>query len=282
MKDTSARRPGKANRRPTVPHRPGRPKTAGPGKGRVRLFGRHAVEAALANPARILHRLYAAKALDATLAGLVQTRGVALEARDKPGLDRLTGPGTVHQGLVLDAEALAEITLDDLLARLDGPCLLLALDQVTDPQNVGAVLRSAEVFGARAVILPARHAPAETGALAKAASGAVERVAIVRVGNLGRALEDVKREAVRAVGLAGEAETPLAEALGPEAERLCLVLGAEGPGLRPSIKQRCHALARIPMSDSAVGSLNVSNAAAVALYAARAVLGSCASARPRA
>lgn len=234
----------------------------------MRLFGRHAVEAALANPARTLHRLYAAKDLDGALADRVRTRAVALERRDKAGLDRLTGPGAVHQGLVLDADALVEITLDDLLAGLDGPCLLMALDQVTDPQNVGAVLRSAEVFGADALMLPARHAPAETGALAKAASGALEGVPIVRVGNLGRAIEDVRRERIRAVALAGEAETALEDALAG-AGRLCLVLGAEGAGLRPSIKQRCDALARIAMQRSAVGSLNVSNAAAVALYAAR-------------
>ena len=127
-------------------------------------------------------------------------------------------------------------------------------------------MRSAEVFGAAAVIVPARHAPPETGALAKAASGALERVPVVRAPNLGRALDSLAEEGIQIVGLAGEATETLAEAV--QSDRLCLVMGAEGEGLRPSTRERCAKVARIPMAPNQVGSLNVSNAAAIALYAA--------------
>jgi 23S rRNA (guanosine2251-2'-O)-methyltransferase len=148
--------------------------------------------------------------------------------------------------------------------------VLLALDRVSDPQNAGAILRSAAVFGAAAVIAPARHAAPETGALAKAASGALEAVPYCRVTNLGNALQALAERGVWLIGLAGEAESTLDAALaaappGPRA----LVLGAEGPGLRPRTRGLCHALGRIPAAGG-FASLNVSNAAAVSLYAARA------------
>ena len=269
--------PNDANR-PRKPGKPGKgpgpnrswpmraPKLPGPGTGRVRLFGRHAVEAALANPARVLHRLSLAEAPSGRLAELAAERGVPTAVLPKPELDRLVGPQTVHQGLVLECDQLEELDIEALIAGLTPPFVLMALDRVTDPQNVGAVLRSAEVFGAAAVIVPARHAPPETGALAKAASGALERVPVVRAPNLGRALDALVDEGVRLVGLAGEATEALGRAI--DSDRLCLVMGAEGEGLRPSTRERCTALARIPMADSTVGSLNVSNAAAIALYAA--------------
>jgi 23S rRNA (guanosine2251-2'-O)-methyltransferase len=166
---------------------------------------------------------------------------------------------------VVEVEPLEEVWLDELVADAPDGAVLLVLDQVTDPHNVGAILRSAAAFGAIGIVTQDRHSPPESGALAKAASGALERVKWVRAVNLARALDEIAEAGFWRIALTGDADTDLKEALGPK--RIALVLGAEGPGLRPNTREHCDALARLPIGD-AVESLNVSNAAAVALYAA--------------
>ena len=232
---------------------------------RPRLWGKHAVAAALDNPARKVLRAWATR--DAA-AALAFPKEVPVTFADVADLGRLVPHDAPHQGVVIEAEPLEDVWLGDMLG--DAPndagsrAVLLVLDQVTDPHNVGAILRSAAAFGALGIVTQDRHSPTESGALAKAASGALERVPWARVVNLARALEEIGEAGFWRVGLAGEADMELKDALGPP--RIALVLGAEGPGLRPNTREHCDALARLPI-DGAVDSLNVSNAAAVALYA---------------
>ncbi|MEO6256831.1 MAG: 23S rRNA (guanosine(2251)-2'-O)-methyltransferase RlmB [Sphingomicrobium sp.] len=229
---------------------------------RPRMWGKHAVAAALDNPARKVLRAWATH--DA--AALMQfPKGLPVTFADVADLGRLVPHDAPHQGVVIESEPLEDVWLGDLLGDAPERARLLVLDQVTDPHNVGAILRSAAAFGAIGIVTQDRHSPPESGALAKAASGALERVPWARVVNLARALEEIGEAGFWRVGLAGEAEMDLKDALGPP--RIALVLGAEGPGLRPNTREHCDALARLPIS-SAVESLNVSNAAAVALYAA--------------
>ena len=190
---------------------------------------------------------------------------VAVTLAEAPDLARLVPSDAPHQGVVIEAEPLDEAWLDELLGGASERAVLLVLDQVTDPHNVGAILRSAAAFGAIGIVTQDRHSPPESGVIAKAASGALERVPWVRVVNLARALEEIGEAGFWRIGLAGEAATELKDALGPA--RIALVLGAEGAGLRPNTREHCDALARLPIGN-AIESLNVSNAAAVALYAA--------------
>ena len=229
---------------------------------RPRFWGKHAVAAALDNPGRRVPRAWATR----ETAGFMQFPDKApVTLADVADLGRLVPGDAPHQGVVIEVEPLEESWLADLLAEAGERSTLLVLDQVTDPHNVGAILRSAAAFGALGIVTQDRHSPAESGALAKAASGALERVPWVRVVNLSRALEEIAEAGFWRIGLAGDAETDLKAALGPP--RVALVLGAEGPGMRANTREHCDAVARLPIS-AAVESLNVSNAAAVALYAA--------------
>jgi 23S rRNA (guanosine2251-2'-O)-methyltransferase len=229
---------------------------------RPRFWGKHAVAAALDNPARRVLKAWATR--DAAT-HMQFPAEVAVTLAEAPDLGRLVPNDAPHQGVVIEVEPLDEAWLDDVLAGAPDRAVLLVLDQVTDPHNVGAILRSAAAFGAIGIVTQDRHSPPESGALAKAASGALERVPWVRVVNLARALEQVGEAGFWRIGLAGDAEMNLKDALGPP--RVALVLGAEGPGLRHNTREHCDAIARLPISD-AIDSLNVSNAAAVALYAA--------------
>ena len=229
---------------------------------RPRLWGRHAVAAALDNPDRRVLRAWATR----ETAGFMQfPANVAVTLADVADLGRLVPNDAPHQGVVIEVEPLEDIWLADLLADAAERSILLVLDQVTDPHNVGAILRSAAAFGALGIVTQDRHSPVEGGVIAKAASGALERVPWARVVNLARALEEIAEAGFWRIGLAGGADTELKEALGPP--KVALVLGAEGPGMRSNTREHCDALARLPIGD-AVESLNVSNAAAIALYAA--------------
>ncbi|HYX45569.1 MAG TPA: 23S rRNA (guanosine(2251)-2'-O)-methyltransferase RlmB [Sphingomicrobium sp.] len=229
---------------------------------RPRLWGRHPVAAALDNPERKVLRAWATR----EAAGFMQfPKDVPVTLAEAPDLARLVPNDAPHQGVVIEVEPLEDAWLDELITSAPEGAVLLVLDQVTDPHNVGAILRSAAAFGAVGIVTQDRHSPPEGGVLAKAASGALERVPWVRVVNLARALEEIGEAGFWRIGLAGDSDTDLKDALGPP--RVALVLGAEGAGLRPNTREHCDSIARLPITD-AIESLNVSNAAAVALYAA--------------
>ena len=236
----------------------------------VWLFGLHSVRDALLNPTREKLRLVVTRnALD-KLGEAVAQAGLEPELSDARKFAAPLDPGSVHQGAALEVKPLNWGSLEEnCLAGDDARPLVLLLDRVTDPHNVGAILRSAEVFGARAVIVPARHAAPETGALAKTASGALERQPYLRVRNLADAMIRLRDMGYLVFGLDGEAEKTIGEAVtDARGQALALVLGAEGPGLRQKTRETCDGLVRIDAAGG-FGSLNVSNAAAVALYAAR-------------
>ncbi|MBI1219118.1 MAG: 23S rRNA (guanosine(2251)-2'-O)-methyltransferase RlmB [Rhodobacteraceae bacterium] len=234
----------------------------------VWLFGLHAVRDALMNPARKKLRLVLTKNAADKLGDAIAAGGLEPEIADPRRFDVPIDEGSVHQGAALEVKPLDWGGLEEVCASGEGLPLVVLLDRVTDPHNVGAVLRSAEVFGARAVIAPQRHSAPETGALAKTASGALERQPYLRVVNLADAMERLQAMGFVLIGLDGTAEVTLPEALaGVGTRAVGLVLGAEGPGLREKTLETCDVLARIPAA-GVFGSLNVSNAAAVALYAA--------------
>ncbi|PSJ40810.1 23S rRNA (guanosine(2251)-2'-O)-methyltransferase RlmB [Allosphingosinicella deserti] len=232
-------------------------------ENRPRFWGRHAVAAALANPERRIVRISVTRE---AAADFDFDPSIPVTYADAADLGRLVPKDAPHQGIVAEVERLEDILLAELLDQAEDGRPLIVLDQVTDPHNVGAILRTAAAFDALGVITQDRHAPPESGALAKAASGALETVPWVRVVNLARGLDEMAEAGFWRIGLTGEAETTLKEALGPQ--RVALVLGAEGEGMRHNTQLHCDSLAKLPISDR-IESLNVSNAAAIALYAAR-------------
>jgi 23S rRNA (guanosine2251-2'-O)-methyltransferase len=240
------------------------------------LFGLHAVRDALLNPRRHHHRLIVTPNAAAKLADAIGTAAITPESADPRRFPAPLDPQSVHQGAALEVEPLDWGGLQEVCSpRPQTPApLVVLLDRVTDPHNVGAVLRSAEVFGACAVIAPRHHSAPETGALAKAASGALERQPYLRVRNLGDAMQELAAMSYALLGLDGAAEVMLGDALAAESGRpIGLVLGSEGVGMRQRTRELCSALARISAASN-FASLNVSNAAAVALYAASEVAGS--------
>jgi 23S rRNA (guanosine2251-2'-O)-methyltransferase len=241
------------------PPRPG----AGAGSGAYWIYGHHAVLAALSNPRRKPRRLLTTTDAELALRDAFTGRWrVTPERADRARFATFLTEDAVHQGIALLAEPLEPVQLEDAIEAADGPVLLL--DQVTDPRNVGAALRAAAAFGAACVVLQDRHAPHETGTLARAASGALDIVPVVREVNLSRAISALQRAGFWVLGLAGEGKRTLAEAA-PRDRRVALVMGAEEHGLRRLQRETVDELVRLPMAEG-VESLNVASAAAVALY----------------
>ena len=229
---------------------------------RPRFYGRHAVLAALANPERTVRRIWGTRE---ALSALDLPPVLPITYADVADLARLIPGDAPHQGLVAEVDPLEDVWLGDL--RDQGAAdrrPLLSLDQVTDPHHVGAILRSAAAFDALGIVTQDRHAPPESGTVARAASGALENVPWARVVNLARAMDEIGEAGFWRIGLSGHAKGTLAEVMGET--RVALVLGAEGEGMRHNTETHCDELARLPIGPK-VESLNVSNAAAIALYA---------------
>ncbi|HEX3675633.1 MAG TPA: 23S rRNA (guanosine(2251)-2'-O)-methyltransferase RlmB [Rhizomicrobium sp.] len=239
---------------------------SGPRQSGLWLYGLHAARAALDNPWRRIQRAVltarAAEEIGDMLLGRIRHEIATTEQ-----VSRLLAPGSVHQGVALQCERLPRLDLDEVLAKpSERRRVVLVLDQISDPHNAGAILRSAAAFGVAAVIVQDRNAPDESGVLAKAASGALDTIPYVQVVNIARTLEDLGKRNFWRIALAGDGECALAEA--NPAGDVALVLGSEGSGIRRLVRERCDAAAFIPM-EGAMESLNVSNAAAIALYELR-------------
>ena len=265
--------PGPPNRPFNKPFRGARPHGRAPARlppvfdedGPLRLFGVHPVEAALNNPARKLIKLSATENAERRLQDAITARGLTVERVSPRDLDQLLGNDTVHQGIMLECEPLDEPELQDLTERatVGGP--LIILDQVTDPHNAGAILRSAAAFGASGIVMTRRHSPPLNGTLAKAASGALEWVPVAMVQNLAKALQDLKDQGTLLLGLDSEAPSHLEDE--PFTGPVGIVMGAEGKGLRQLTAETCTRLVSVTTAGS-LASLNVSNAAAIALHVA--------------
>ena len=232
--------------------------------GPLRLFGLHSVEAALKNPQRLVKRLVLTENAERRLVEAMGKLPHAVEFASPRDLDNILGPDAVHQGAMLETEPLPEPDFNELIVASGGRPLIV-LDQVTDPHNVGAILRSAAVFGAAGLVMTRRHSPPLNGVLAKSASGALEMVPVALVGNLSHALRELKDVGFRLVGLDGDAEGTIEDM--DWSRPTALVMGSEGKGLRHLTAETCDQLVRIS-TDGQIGSLNVSNAAAIALHTA--------------
>jgi 23S rRNA (guanosine2251-2'-O)-methyltransferase len=244
-----------------------RPSNRGPERPENWLYGLHAVGAALANPRRRLHRAVLTARAAESLGDKLLSR-VRVEPADADAISRLLPTGAVHQGAALSCDPLPGVSLEDALASGPAGCrrIVLVLDQLSDPHNVGAILRTAAAFGVSAAVVQDRHAPPQSGALAKAASGALETVPYVEVVNIARALDQLAEAGFWRVALAGDGDEKLARATSKG--DIALVLGSEGDGIRRLVREHCDTAAFIPI-ENAMESLNVSNAAAVALYEIR-------------
>jgi 23S rRNA (guanosine2251-2'-O)-methyltransferase len=231
------------------------------------IYGIHPALAVLANPQRTVKRIVATPNALARVSEAGGRLPIAAEEATPRSLDQLLGGEAVHQGIALEVAPLPPASIESLPASAR---LVVVLDQVTDPHNVGAIIRSAVAFGADALVTTGRHAPVETGVLAKAASGALELLSHIEVQNLARALEALGADGFVRIGLDSEAPETLDTAM--SGERIAIVLGAEGKGLRRLTRDTCDRLARLPTVGS-IASLNVSNAAVLALYIARRHLG---------
>ena len=250
-------------------HRPARKadkkffKPAHKPEGGLWLYGLHAVRAALANPKRFVKRAVltqrAVEEIGPKLLGRARH-----DVTDMAGVSKILPDGAVHQGVALLVEPLPRRELDDVLADASGKRrVVLVMDQITDPHNAGAILRTAAAFGVTAVIVQDRHSPPETGVLAKAASGALDIVPVVVAVNIARALEELGKLDFWRIALAGDGDMSLRDAM--DKRDVALVVGSEGDGIRRLVRERCDVSAFLPI-DAAMESLNVSNAAAVALY----------------
>jgi len=228
------------------------------------LYGVHAVRAALSNPHRNIRRFITTAPALENVADALGVRKLTPEIISSQEISKILAEGAVHQGVAIEVLPLPELSLEEYLAQAKAQKPLLLLDQVTDPHNVGAILRSAAAFEAGAVIVTRDHAPQESAVLAKASSGGIEIVPLITVTNLSQSMEMLKKQGYWCIGLDGEAKQTIVQA--KLNNKTALVLGAEGKGLRRLTGERCDLLVRLPIS-SAMESLNVSNAAAIALYA---------------
>jgi len=252
---------------PERPHPPSSQPSGRPSGAGQWLYGLHAVQAALANPRRKLGRAVLTPRAIESLGSQLLAR-VRVETADPPAIDRLLPAGAVHQGAALEAWPLKSRDLDDILAEAgtEGRRVILVLDQLSDPHNVGAILRTAAAFGVTAVVVQDRNAPPQSGALAKAASGALDLIPYIEVVNIARTLDQLAERGFWRIALAGDGDVSLAEAA-PVGD-VALVMGSEGAGIRRLVREHCEASAFIPISKT-IESLNVSNAAAIALYELR-------------
>lgn len=224
------------------------------------LYGNHPVQAALGNERRRIIRAVVTQGGLEKHAGAFKQRGITPKVISPQELSKLLPPEALHQGVAVEVAPLPSLSLEDCL---DSGKPLLLLDQVTDPHNVGAMLRSAAAFGVAAVISPRDHAPQESAVMAKASSGAIELVPLIMVTNLSQAMETLKKHGYWCVGMDGEAKQEIGKA--KLSKKTALVMGAEGKGLRRLTGERCDLLVKLPISEQ-MESLNVSNAAAIALY----------------
>lgn len=269
----SQRRDHSSNQETRRPRfREDRPEGSSSNRLKISLFGVHAVREALLNPERVIKNIYITEQLEDDIYVMIEQANAQGLNRPEPqvlvkeALDRALPRGTVHQGIACDAAPLEEVYLPELIRKAGTKerSVLVLLDQVTDPHNMGAIMRSACAFGADGIIVQSRHAPELNGIVAKTASGAVEHLPVVYETNLARAIEALKEAGYFALALDERGSKTLPEA--PHYPKTLLILGAEGPGLRPLIRDHCDLLLKLP-TPGTFFSLNVSNAAAVAMYA---------------